>query len=104
MPTGQASPCINLARISERLALLALGADLVVMHGMGRAIHTNYYARCVARASAQEAAAARANKGAPQDLVLVSGALWAEQVQVRFAQDCGHQERGGRAADWRQPL
>ena len=43
--TGQGSPCVDLGRITDRLAALAVEADLLVLHGMGRAIHTNYHAR-----------------------------------------------------------
>ncbi|KAJ3133068.1 hypothetical protein HK101_004494 [Irineochytrium annulatum] len=43
--TGSASPCIDLRRISDELAAEAKGVDLVVLEGMGRAIHTNFFAK-----------------------------------------------------------
>ncbi|XP_036316873.1 4'-phosphopantetheine phosphatase isoform X2 [Pipistrellus kuhlii] len=50
MQTGSSSPCLDLSRLDERLAVLVQerGADLVVIEGMGRAVHTNYGAalRC----------------------------------------------------------
>eukprot|EP00160_Parvularia_atlantis_P017017 Unigene5680_Nuclearia_a/m.17335 Unigene5680_Nuclearia_a/g.17335 ORF Unigene5680_Nuclearia_a/g.17335 Unigene5680_Nuclearia_a/m.17335 type:complete len:775 (+) Unigene5680_Nuclearia_a:34-2358(+) len=45
MPSGQQSPCLNLARINSTLARACKDADLLVLHGMGRAIHTNLRAR-----------------------------------------------------------
>ncbi|XP_004705533.1 4'-phosphopantetheine phosphatase [Echinops telfairi] len=48
--TGSSSPCLDLSRLDKGLAALVRehGADLVVIEGMGRAIHTNYHAtlRC----------------------------------------------------------
>lgn len=48
--TGSSSPCLDLSRLDKGLAVLVRerGADLVVIEGMGRAIHTNYHAllRC----------------------------------------------------------
>jgi hypothetical protein len=44
---GQGSPCLDLRRVPDTLADATVGADLVVVEGMGRAIHTNY--RCAAR-------------------------------------------------------
>ncbi|ELV14242.1 Pantothenate kinase 4 [Tupaia chinensis] len=48
--TGSSSPCLDLSRLDKGLAVLVRerGADLVVIEGMGRAVHTNYYAalRC----------------------------------------------------------
>lgn len=41
---GCGSPCIDLRRVSRELARAAQGADLVLLEGMGRAIHTNLYA------------------------------------------------------------
>jgi len=39
---GQGGPCLNLRRVSHDLAVAAKGADLVVLEGMGRSIHSNY--------------------------------------------------------------
>eukprot|EP00216_Chloropicon_sp_CCMP2111_P003454 CAMPEP_0198238728 /NCGR_PEP_ID=MMETSP1446-20131203/4315_1 /TAXON_ID=1461542 ORGANISM="Unidentified sp, Strain CCMP2111" /NCGR_SAMPLE_ID=MMETSP1446 /ASSEMBLY_ACC=CAM_ASM_001112 /LENGTH=887 /DNA_ID=CAMNT_0043921195 /DNA_START=113 /DNA_END=2776 /DNA_ORIENTATION=+ len=39
---GQGGPCLDMRRVSRQLALAAKGADLVVIEGMGRAIHSNY--------------------------------------------------------------
>lgn len=38
---GQGSPTLDLRRIPDTLADATVGADLVVIEGMGRAIHTN---------------------------------------------------------------
>ncbi|XP_045715647.1 4'-phosphopantetheine phosphatase [Phyllostomus hastatus] len=50
MQTGASSPCLDLSRLDEGLASLVRerGTDLVVIEGMGRAVHTNYEAalRC----------------------------------------------------------
>ncbi|XP_070259989.1 LOW QUALITY PROTEIN: 4'-phosphopantetheine phosphatase [Myotis yumanensis] len=50
MQTGSSSPCLDLSRLDEGLAVLVRerGTDLVVIEGMGRAVHTNYGAalRC----------------------------------------------------------
>lgn len=43
--SGQGSPCLDLRRVSAEVAEGALGADLVVIEGMGRAVHTNYNSR-----------------------------------------------------------
>ncbi|KAI9168477.1 hypothetical protein H9P43_007849 [Blastocladiella emersonii ATCC 22665] len=45
VPSGSASPCIDLTRVDEEAAQAASDADLVVLVGMGRAIHTNFHAR-----------------------------------------------------------
>ncbi|KAI3673513.1 hypothetical protein L6452_39635 [Arctium lappa] len=42
---GCGSPCIDLRQVSSELAAAAKDADLVVLEGMGRALHTNYNAR-----------------------------------------------------------
>ncbi|XP_020027043.1 4'-phosphopantetheine phosphatase isoform X1 [Castor canadensis] len=44
--TGSSSPCLDLSRLDQGLAVLVQerGADLVVIEGMGRAVHTNYHA------------------------------------------------------------
>ena len=39
---GQGSPCLDLRRVPNTLADATVGTDLVVVEGMGRAIHTNY--------------------------------------------------------------
>ncbi|XP_066126748.1 4'-phosphopantetheine phosphatase isoform X2 [Saccopteryx bilineata] len=48
--TGSSSPCLDLSRLDKGLAALVRerDTDLVVIEGMGRAVHTNYYAalRC----------------------------------------------------------
>ncbi|KAJ2156883.1 hypothetical protein GGF46_004887 [Coemansia sp. RSA 552] len=43
--TGSSGPCLDLRKLDERLVRSARGADLVVLVGMGRAIHSNYHAR-----------------------------------------------------------
>ncbi|KAG2443313.1 hypothetical protein HYH02_009380 [Chlamydomonas schloesseri] len=42
---GQGSPCLDLRRIPNKLAEACVGVDLLVIEGMGRAIHTNFKAR-----------------------------------------------------------
>uniref|UniRef100_A0A8C9VWL5 4'-phosphopantetheine phosphatase n=1 Tax=Scleropages formosus TaxID=113540 RepID=A0A8C9VWL5_SCLFO len=44
--SGSSSPCLDLSRLDKALATVVLErhTDLVVIEGMGRAIHTNYYA------------------------------------------------------------
>ncbi|XP_077168900.1 4'-phosphopantetheine phosphatase isoform X2 [Paroedura picta] len=44
--TGSSSPCLDLSRLDKSLASLVRErkTDLVIIEGMGRAIHTNYYA------------------------------------------------------------
>ncbi len=42
---GQGSPCLDLRRVPDVLAGAAAGADLVVIEGMGRAVHTNLRTR-----------------------------------------------------------
>ena len=42
--SGHGSPCLDLRRVSQELAMAARGADLVVLEGMGRAMHTNFRA------------------------------------------------------------
>ncbi|KAK2663750.1 hypothetical protein Ddye_002324 [Dipteronia dyeriana] len=42
---GCGSPCIDLRQVSSELAAAAKDADLIVLEGMGRALHTNYNAR-----------------------------------------------------------
>ncbi len=42
MATGSFSPCLDLSRINERLAILSIDVDLVILEGMGRALHTNF--------------------------------------------------------------
>ncbi|OCT72616.1 hypothetical protein XELAEV_18035597mg [Xenopus laevis] len=44
--TGSSSPCLDLSRLDKGLTMLVKerNTDLVIIEGMGRAIHTNYYA------------------------------------------------------------
>ncbi|XP_046852774.1 4'-phosphopantetheine phosphatase-like isoform X2 [Xenia sp. Carnegie-2017] len=42
MESGNFSPCLDLRRIDTVLAEASSDADLVILEGMGRAIHTNY--------------------------------------------------------------
>ncbi|GER38515.1 pantothenate kinase [Striga asiatica] len=42
---GCGSPCIDLRQVSSELAAAAKNADLVILEGMGRALHTNYNAK-----------------------------------------------------------
>ncbi|MEE6483814.1 hypothetical protein FKM82_013663 [Ascaphus truei] len=44
--TGSSSPCLDLSRLDKSLSLLVRerNTDLVIIEGMGRAIHTNYNA------------------------------------------------------------
>jgi len=42
---GHGSPCLDLRRVSRELCAAAVGADLVVLEGMGRSVHTNLWAR-----------------------------------------------------------
>jgi hypothetical protein len=42
--TGSGSPCLDLLRVSNELCEASRDVDLVIIEGMGRAIHTNYYA------------------------------------------------------------
>ena len=42
---GQASPCLDLNRVSKDVADATVGTYLVIIEGMGRSIHTNYGAR-----------------------------------------------------------
>ena len=43
--SGQGSPCLDLGKINSSLVedMTARGVDLLVLEGMGRAIHTNLY-------------------------------------------------------------
>ncbi len=45
--TGSASPCLDLSRIQVDVAQLICHneVDLIILEGMGRAIHTNYNAK-----------------------------------------------------------
>ncbi|XP_050042906.1 4'-phosphopantetheine phosphatase isoform X2 [Dermacentor andersoni] len=47
LDSGQSSPCLDLSRINVEVAMRMreLGTDLVVLEGMGRAVHTNLEAR-----------------------------------------------------------
>lgn len=42
---GCGSPCIDFRQVSSELAAAAKDADLIILEGMGRALHTNYNAR-----------------------------------------------------------
>jgi type II pantothenate kinase len=42
--SGNGGPCIDLRRASRELIEASLNVDLVVLEGMGRAVHTNYNA------------------------------------------------------------
>ncbi|CAG0878879.1 unnamed protein product [Darwinula stevensoni] len=46
LESGQGSPCLDLSRLSRELceAMESRGVDLVVLEGMGRAVHTNFHA------------------------------------------------------------
>jgi len=45
--SGQGSPCLDLARMNQELAeeMVNEGVDLIVLEGMGRAIHTNFHTK-----------------------------------------------------------
>jgi len=43
--SGSGSPCFDFRRVPDVLAEAAAGADLIIVEGMGRAIHSNYNAR-----------------------------------------------------------
>ena len=43
--SGSGSPCIDFRRLSFDVCVAARDADLIVLEGMGRAIHTNYHAK-----------------------------------------------------------
>ncbi|KAJ2395107.1 hypothetical protein GGI23_004428 [Coemansia sp. RSA 2559] len=43
--TGCSGPCVDLRKLDERLVKHCHNADLVVIVGMGRAIHSNYHAK-----------------------------------------------------------
>jgi bifunctional damage-control phosphatase, subfamily II, fusion protein len=45
--SGSGSPCLDLRRISGAVADATVGADLVIIEGMGRAIHTNLRTKMV---------------------------------------------------------
>ncbi|KAJ3022346.1 hypothetical protein HKX48_006380 [Thoreauomyces humboldtii] len=40
--TGMSGPCLDLRRVGEEVVAACHGVDLVVVEGMGRAIHTNF--------------------------------------------------------------
>lgn len=42
---GHGSPCLDLRRVPDTLADATVGADLVILEGMGRSIITNYLTR-----------------------------------------------------------
>ena len=43
--SGSGSPCVDFRRLSNEVCVAARDADLIVLEGMGRAIHTNYHAK-----------------------------------------------------------
>jgi type II pantothenate kinase len=45
--SGQSSPCLDLSRLNKSLVetMAEKQVDLIVLEGMGRAIHTNLYAK-----------------------------------------------------------
>lgn len=43
--SGAGGPCLDLRRVSAEVAAASRNVDLVVIEGMGRAVHTNFYAR-----------------------------------------------------------
>ncbi|KAK7277147.1 hypothetical protein RIF29_18298 [Crotalaria pallida] len=43
--SGNDLPVIDLTKVSQELAYLAIDADLVILEGMGRGIETNLYAQ-----------------------------------------------------------
>ncbi|XP_067145341.1 4'-phosphopantetheine phosphatase [Centruroides vittatus] len=47
LDSGQGSPCLDLSRLKLEVAemMTALGTDLVILEGMGRAVHTNLNAK-----------------------------------------------------------
>ena len=45
IPNGQGSPCLDLNRVSRDVADATVGTDLVIIEGMGRAIHTNFHVK-----------------------------------------------------------
>lgn len=45
MESGIGSPCLDCRRVNTELALKCRDADLLILEGMGRAIHTNYDAK-----------------------------------------------------------
>lgn len=42
---GCGSPCIDFRQVSSDVATMADDTDLIVLEGMGRALHTNYNAK-----------------------------------------------------------
>ena len=46
LSSGQSSACLDLARLNWSLVdtMIQRKVDLIVLEGMGRAVHTNYYA------------------------------------------------------------
>lgn len=47
LDSGQGSPCLDLAKLNREVAdaMVERGVDLLVLEGMGRAVHTNLYTR-----------------------------------------------------------
>ncbi len=46
LDSGQSSPCLDLAKLNKQVAdaMVERRVDLLVLEGMGRAVHTNLYA------------------------------------------------------------
>jgi len=45
--TGSGSPCLDLRNINYDLAAACENVDLVIIEGMGRAMHTNFHAKFI---------------------------------------------------------
>ncbi|XP_068686158.1 4'-phosphopantetheine phosphatase-like isoform X1 [Montipora capricornis] len=45
MESGIGSPCLDFRRVNTELARKCMDADLLILEGMGRAVHTNYDAK-----------------------------------------------------------
>eukprot|EP00798_Chlamydomonas_sp_ICE-L_P004402 gene4402-14527_t len=43
--SGHGSPCIDFTRVPDLVAEACVGTDLLIIEGMGRAVHTNLYTR-----------------------------------------------------------
>lgn len=46
LPTGSTAPLLDLTRLAPEFVAATRAADLLILHGMGRAIESNYEARC----------------------------------------------------------
>ena len=65
VPSGQGSPCLDLRRVSDTLAEATVGTDLVIIEGMGRAIHTNLRCTRPRRHASHSTGAVVAARGHP---------------------------------------